>query len=227
MTQSKPNQSIPHPLLTDLLDHALALPEVARRHDMPLPEIARILESPAFAEAAAAFARAVEIRAGALRPLANARALAAACRVMNQEITSAARAESVRKAVGMVLRWQDGASPEPDAGRSPSGAASSEDAVRPGRAGRPDGAGFTAEKPAGRMDPRPGPPSDRAAKPLVRPSDDEVESGAAALRPGTSPAAQLQAAAGEGPPPWTRGIGSLRLEELEALVKAGVPAAVG
>lgn len=141
MTPPKTNQTIPHPLLTDLLDPALSLPEVARRHDRPLPEVAQILESQAFAEAAAVVVAAAALRADLLRPLTHARAFHATCRVMDQDITSAARAESVRKAVHMILRWSGPGSIED--GRT--GKQAAEEAARPAmppvRVGPADGAG--------------------------------------------------------------------------------------
>lgn len=141
MTHPKSNQIIPHPLLTDLLDPALSLPEVARRHDLPLPEVAQILESKAFAEAAAVVVAAAALRADLLRPLTHARAFHATCRVMDQDITSAARAESVRKAVHMILRWSGPGSKEH--GRT--GEHAAEEAARPAmppeRVGSADGTG--------------------------------------------------------------------------------------
>ena len=46
---------------------------------------------------------AAAVRARLLQPLMRQRALHATCRVMGQDTTSAARAESVRKAVNMIL----------------------------------------------------------------------------------------------------------------------------
>jgi hypothetical protein len=124
MTPPKPNQVIPHPLLTDLLDPALCLPDIARRHDLPLPEVAQILESQAFTEAAAVVVEAAAVRARLLQPLLRQRALHATCRVMGQDATSAARAESVRKAVNMILRWPD-LPAQPTAGCAPETAGAS------------------------------------------------------------------------------------------------------
>lgn len=124
MILPKPNQTIPHPLLTDLLDPALSLPEIARRHDLPLPEVAQILESQTFTEAAAVVVEAAAVRARLLQPLMRQRALHATCRVMGQDTTSAARAESVRKAVNMILRWPD-LPAGPAAGRAPETAGAS------------------------------------------------------------------------------------------------------
>ena len=202
MTHPKTNQTIPHPLLTDLLDQALTLPEVARRHDRALDELAAILESPRFAAAAAAFAEAVARRAEALRPVVRAGALAAVCRVMNQEITSAARAESVRKAVGMVLRWKDAEPEDHDANGRP---------VPEDR--RP--ASVTAPKKASAERPAP-----LAASPAGR---------AAAAPRGASPASRLRSAAGKGrsaqdPPVGTHGWMS---EGSDASLNAREPVGVG
>jgi hypothetical protein len=124
VTPPKPNQPIPHPHLTELINPALSLPDIARRHDLPLPEVARILESQAFAEAAAVVVEAAAVRARLLQPLMRQRALHATCRVMGQDTTSAARAESVRKAVNMILRWPD-LPAQPTAGHAPETTAAS------------------------------------------------------------------------------------------------------
>ncbi len=201
MTPPKPNQAIPHPLLTDLLDPALSLPDIARRHDLPLPEVAQILESQAFAEAAAVVVAAAALRADLLRPLTHARAFHATCRVMDQDITSAARAESVRKAVHMILRWSGPGSKED--GRT--GEHAAEEAAGPATApGRASGAIAGAEIPAllatrmaelGRV-----PRSARRAA-----TGREAEGPRDAVRQWMDPAVVLGGASGEGLPGPARG----------------------
>jgi hypothetical protein len=106
MTLTDPIQSLPPALLADLFDHTLSLPDIARRHAVPLPDLTRLVASPAVAEVAAAYAHAAAVRADLLRPVLQAHALAALAKVIQQMPTTPAHTECVRKAAGAVLRWK-------------------------------------------------------------------------------------------------------------------------
>lgn len=106
MTLTDPIQNLPPALLADLFDHTLSLPDIARRHAVPLPDLTRLVASPAVAEVAALYAHAAVVRADLLRPVLQAHALAALAKVIQQVPTTPAHTECVRKAAGAVLRWK-------------------------------------------------------------------------------------------------------------------------
>lgn len=123
MTRTNPIHNLPPALLADLFDHTLSLPDIARRHAVPLPDLTRLVASPAIAEIAAAYAHAVAVRADLLRPVLQAHALAALAKVIQQAPTTPAHTECVRKAAGAVLRWKfpvpDTLPPDQPVNRSP------------------------------------------------------------------------------------------------------------
>jgi hypothetical protein len=91
-------------LFTDLLDPAVPLLEVCRRHALPIGHLHDILAGDRFQSAVRALNRAMQLRSQALAPERTERALATLDAIARQTPTSPSHTECVRRAAGALLR---------------------------------------------------------------------------------------------------------------------------
>ncbi|MCC5824382.1 MAG: hypothetical protein LAT64_04330 [Phycisphaerales bacterium] len=99
-------------VFTDLLDPAVTLLDVCRRHAIPIEDLPAILAGDQFQIASRALNQAMELRAQALAPERAERALATLERIIEQEPTTTSHAECIRRAASTLLR---ATKPEPRA----------------------------------------------------------------------------------------------------------------
>ncbi len=102
-------------LFTDLLDPAISLLDVCRRHALPIEHLHDVLASEQFQSAVDALNRAMELRTRALAPERAERALATLDAIARQTPTTPSHTECVRRAAGALLR----ATQPPKAPKSP------------------------------------------------------------------------------------------------------------
>jgi hypothetical protein len=91
-------------LFTDLLDPAISLLDVCRRHALPIEHLHNVLEGEQFQSAVRALNRAMQLRAQALAPERTERALATLDAIARQTPTTPSHTECVRRAAGALLR---------------------------------------------------------------------------------------------------------------------------
>ena len=128
-------------VFTDLLDPAVPLLDVCRRHGVPIEDLPAILESEPFQIASRALNRATELRAEALAPDRTERALATLDAIIAQTPTSASHTECIRRAATALLRAAKstvGRAPSP----SPSATQPEHQAEAPADSDTSSGTGF-------------------------------------------------------------------------------------
>lgn len=91
-------------LFTDLLDPAISLLDVCRRHTLPIEHLHDVLASEQFQSAVDALNRAMELRTRALAPERTERALATLDAIARQTPTTPSHTECVRRAAAALLR---------------------------------------------------------------------------------------------------------------------------
>lgn len=98
------NTTLTDALFTDLLDPAISLLDVCRRHALPIEHLHDVLASEQFQSAVDALNRAMELRTRALAPERTERALATLDAIARQTPATPSHTECVRRAAAALLR---------------------------------------------------------------------------------------------------------------------------
>lgn len=121
--QSRSIASLTDELLEDLINPSLSALEMCQIYQLTLVELATILESESFKQAAGALARIASARQTIIEPEARALATARLCDILKDKPSTPAHAETQRKAAMVILKGvptaQSTPKPEPQAASNP------------------------------------------------------------------------------------------------------------